>query len=84
MSELFKMIKDCLTENNGQSYCPFRVAGCALAASGIPTFLGCAIYATYKSGSFQFAQFGIGFASMMTGIAVLATGVAFKAKTDTP
>ncbi|SAK98559.1 hypothetical protein AWB80_07551 [Caballeronia pedi] len=78
-----KLVHDCLTENNGTSYCPFRVGGCALTLGGIPTFLGCAIYTTVVNGHFQFTEFGVGFGAMMTGMGVLAGGVALKARTDT-
>lgn len=84
MNELMKMVKDCLTENNGESYCPFRVAGAALASSGIPTFLGCAVLSVWRHGAFDAVAFGTGFAAMMGGMAVLAGGVAMKARTDTP
>jgi hypothetical protein len=80
--QLKKLVKDCLTENNGSSYCPFRVAGAALSAAGIPTFLGCAVYAAYQ-GHFDPIAFGGGFAAMMSGLGVLAGGIALKAKTDT-
>jgi hypothetical protein len=83
MNELMKMVKDCLTENNGTSYCPFRVAGGALAAGGIPTFIGCTVFATVSTGRFDSTQFGIAFGSMMAGLTALAAGVAFKARTDT-
>lgn len=81
--ELGKLIKDCLTENNGTSYCPFRVAGAALVSGGIPTFLGGAVVAIVH-GHFDPVQYAIAFTSMMGGLTVLAAGVALKAKTDTP
>lgn len=83
MNELLKLLKDCLTENNGHSYCPFRVGGAALAGGGIPTFLGCTITAVLKTGQFDAVAFGTGFAAMFGGMAVLAGGVAMKARTDT-
>ena len=78
-----KVIKDCSTENNGTSYCPFRVSGLALAGMGIPTFIGCAITATVTTGHFDATTYGGGFAAMMGGLGLLAGAVALKAKTDT-
>lgn len=84
LASLKKLIHDCLTENDGQSYCPFRVGGFALSAGGIPTFLGCVIWTTIKSGHFDAISYGTAFGGMMAGLGVLAGGVAFKARTDTP
>jgi hypothetical protein len=71
-----------LTENDGTSFCPFRVAGCALSSAGVPTFIGGAVWQIVH-GQFNVIQFGTAFAAMMAGVAVLAGGVALKAKTDT-
>lgn len=78
-----KLIHDCLTENDGVSYCPFRLGGAALSVTGIPTFIGCAIYSTVTSGRFDYVGFGTSFGMIMTGMAGLAAGVAIKARTDT-
>ncbi|MEX3764445.1 hypothetical protein [Paraburkholderia phenoliruptrix] len=77
-----RVLKDCTTENDGSSYCPFRVTGLALAGGGIPTFIGAGIWAAYQ-GHFDFVAFGTGFAAMLGGLGVLAGGIALKAKTDT-
>lgn len=78
-----RVVKDCVTENNGTSYCPFRVSGFGFAAGGCPTFLACALWTTFKTGHCDYMAFGAGFASMMGGLALLAAGVAMKARTDT-
>lgn len=83
MGALVKLVKDCLTENDGQSYDPFRVGGAALSTLGIPTFAAGGIMSIVKSGTLDYVAFGTGFGAMMAGLAVLAGGVAFKAKTDT-
>lgn len=85
-SILKKLINDCLTETDGKTYCPFRVGGFSLSAAGIPTFLGLAVYAVVKSAAHQFDMIGFGtaFGAMMTGLALLAGGVAVKAKGETP
>lgn len=81
---LKKLLHDCLTENDGDSYCPFRVGGFALSAGGIPSFIGCAIWTTIQTDHFDAIAFGTAFAAMMTGMAALAGGVALKARTDAP
>lgn len=83
MGELKKLVKDCLTENNGTSYDPFRVAGATLTSAGIPTFIGAALVQIH-TGKLDLFQFATAFATMLAGLAVLAGGVALKAKTDTP
>lgn len=83
-ASIIKLFRDCLTENDGASYCPFRVGGFALSGSAIPTFIGCTIWTTIRSGQFDAVTFGAAFISMMSGLAILAGGVALKARTDTP
>lgn len=78
-----KLIKDILTENDGKSYCPFRVSGAALSTLAIPTFVAGGIVSIYKTGALDYITFATGFGAMMTGLAVLAGGIALKAKTDT-
>jgi hypothetical protein len=80
---LKKLVLDCLTENDGKSFCPVRVAGFGLAMTAIPTFITCTLYAVHHTGHFDFVGFGSAFAAMMAGLGVLAGGVALKAKTDT-
>lgn len=79
---LKKLIKDCLTENDGKSYCAFRVSGCALTLSGVPTFIALSIFAVLSNPEhhFDMVAFGTAFGFMMSGLALLAGGVAFKAK----
>lgn len=81
---LKKLIKDCLTENDGQSYCPFRVAGALLTSTSIPTFIGSTLYTVFLNHHFDYIAFGTAFGAMASGLSVLAAGVGFKAKTDTP
>lgn len=80
---LKKLLRDCTTENNGTSYCPFRVSGLALNTTSLPTFIGCSIWSTIQTGHFDAVAFGTAFAAIMGGNALLAGGVAFKARTDT-
>lgn len=79
---LKKLVKDCLTEMDGKTYCPFRVGGFALSSTGIPTFIALAVYTAVKSADHHFDMIGFGtaFGAMMTGLALLAGGVAVKAK----
>jgi hypothetical protein len=78
---LKKLVHDCLTENDGISYCPVRLFGCGLAMGGIPTYLIGGIVAIH-TGHFEFQAFSIGFATMMGGLGALGLGVAAKAFTD--
>ncbi|WP_017773856.1 hypothetical protein [Paraburkholderia kururiensis] len=78
-----KFFKDCMTEQDGQSYCPFRIAGCGLSATSIPTFIGLTIWSVMKGNqAWDMKSFAIAFGGMMTGISVLAGTVAFKVKTE--
>ncbi|AXT46337.1 hypothetical protein [Chromobacterium rhizoryzae] len=83
LTALTKCIKDCLTENDGSSYCPFRVSGAALAGSGIPTFIWGTVHTVIKTGTLDYVAFATGLGGMLTGFTVLCAGVALKAKTDT-
>lgn len=82
-ASISKLIKDCLTENDGKSYCPFRVSGASLSALGIPTFVAGGVMSIIKTGTLDYITFATGFGAMMTGLAVLAGGIALKARTDT-
>lgn len=84
LEEIKKILRDCLTENDGKSYCLFRVVGGSMCFSGIPTFIGATIYSVIHRGVFDAVQFATGFGAMMTGLAILCGGVALKAKTDKP
>lgn len=79
-----KMVKDCLTQNDGQSYDFPRVLTVAIASTGFPTFLGLAVYSVYAAPEhhFDMIAFGAGFGAILGGLAAAAGGVAFKQKTD--
>ena len=79
-----KVIKDCLTENDGKSYCPVRCCGMALTIPTIFTFIYAgARMAMFGDGSFPFHDFAMSFTVIAGGIsAVLGIGVAAKAFTD--
>jgi hypothetical protein len=81
-----KVVRDCSTEIDGKTYCPFRVGGLSLIGSGIPTFIGLAIYSTVANPDhhFDMIAFGTAFGAMMTGIGLLAGGVTFKARGELP
>ena len=83
LDSLKSVLFSAITENDGKSACPFRIAGLALSGGGIPTFLLSSVYTTYKNEAFDPIQFATSFSLMMGGLAVLAGGVALKAKTDT-
>jgi hypothetical protein len=77
-----KVIKDCTTENNGESYCAFRVAAMTVIATGFPTFLACTIYTVVRNGTFDMCSFGTALCAILGGCGVLAGGVALKARTE--
>ena len=77
-----KIFTDCITENDGNTVCPFRVAAMILCGSCVPTFIGCTIYMLVYKGIFDPSQFGICFGTMTTSLAALAGGVSIKARTD--
>lgn len=80
------LVKDCTTEIDGKTYCPFRVGGFALSASTFPTFIGLAIFSVVADPGHRFDMiaFGTAFGAMMTGLGLLAGSVTFKARGETP
>ncbi len=79
-----KLVHDCLTENDGHSFDPFRVGGASLSLGAFPTYIWMGIMATLHNPMHPpLVEFAGGFATMMGGCALLAGGVAFKARTDT-
>jgi hypothetical protein len=81
-AQLKKLTKDCLTENDNKTYCPFRVAGAMLTSAGLPTFISGVGYNVIHNHAFDMTAFGMAFGAMMSGVAFLAGGVAAKARTD--
>lgn len=81
---LAKVLKDCTTENNGTSYCPFRIGGMIFSAMVFPTFTWATIYSVLQTHHFDYMAFGAAVGAIFTSIALLAHGVAAKARTDTP
>jgi hypothetical protein len=81
-ASLKKVANDCITENDGKTYCPFRISGCALSATGIPAFIGLAIHSAIANHHFDMQEFGVAFSTMMGGISVLAGTVALKVRSE--
>jgi hypothetical protein len=83
--QLKKLIKDCLTENDGQSYDVTRVIVALVGTSGFPTFLGCTIYSVWSNPDhhFDMQSFGISMCAMLTGLCAAAIGIGQKQRTDT-
>lgn len=76
-----KVCKDCTTEIDGKTYCMFRVGGSLLTIMGVPTFIGLCIYSTlHPEHPFDKMAFGTAFGAIMSGMGLLAGGVAFKAR----
>lgn len=84
LSTLKKILKDCLTENDGKSFCPVRCCGVALTIPTIITYIGAgARLAIFGAEPFPFHDFAMSFTVIAGGIsAVLGIGVAAKAFTD--
>lgn len=81
MQTVSKLLRDCLTENDGASYCPLRVAGMSLALPSVVIFLAGGAVAI-SVGKFDPQQFASAFTTMMGGFGLLGLGVAGKALTD--
>jgi hypothetical protein len=83
-SEIKKMVKDCLTENDGQSYCMVRCVGAALSLPAIVVFLVASARMAFQP-NFPLHDFAMSF-SIMMGVIVTSfgVGIAVKALTDTP
>jgi hypothetical protein len=84
-SELGRMIKDILTENNGKSYCVGRVVLVYSLSLGMPTLCGGALYSIYANPAhpFDMQSFGIAFGAVLAGISTSIASIAMKQKTDT-
>lgn len=78
-----KAVRDCITENDGDTVCPFRVCGMLMSFVGISVFGAAAVVMLVNNKQLDFEQLGIGFASMTSSLAILAGGIAIKATTDT-
>lgn len=78
---LKKAIKDTMTENNGQSYCPVRVFAFFLS---IPTIILFAAGGTLQivQGHFDLQGFATAFATLSGGYMAFGLSVAAKALTD--
>jgi hypothetical protein len=79
-AELKKLVHDCLTENNGQTYCPFRLATAFMITTGWPSFLAMSFYSVWHSKSFDMVSFGTAFAAMLAGTAILVGGITVKSR----
>lgn len=85
VSTIKRILKDCLTENDGKSFCPVRCCGMSLSIPTILIFLYAgARLAIVGDQPFPFHDFAVSFTVIAGGIsAVLGLGVAAKAFTDT-
>lgn len=71
---LSKIVKDCVTGIDGETYDPARIWGCA----GVGTFLLLVVFEFYFTHKVDLAQFGIGFGAVMVG-----AGFSVKLKSST-
>jgi hypothetical protein len=65
-----KVIKDCLTEDDGQSYCGAKVA----SFIALFCYLGNVTYAIHSAQTLDFSAFGTGLASVLAGCGALIAG----------
>jgi len=61
-----KVIKDVLTENDGESFCPARLSGFIALFS----YLGIAVYSVHLSHSVDLVALGTGLATVLAGTAI--------------
>ena len=57
------IIKDLITEKDGESYCPERL----LLIAGVVVFLALAMYAVWHGKDFNAQDYGIGLGSLLGG-----------------
>lgn len=76
-----KVVKDCLTENDGVSYCPVRCFGAALSIPSIAIFLVAGAKMAFQP-AFPLHDFAMSF-SMMMGVICTGFGVGIAAKAFT-
>ncbi|MDF2435469.1 MAG: hypothetical protein JWP44_5100 [Mucilaginibacter sp.] len=78
---LRKLLKDVLTENDGQSYCPVRVFAAALSTPTVILFVTGFSRAIYQD-HFNGLDLATAFSTMCAGFAALGAGVAVKSFSD--
>jgi hypothetical protein len=77
-----KVVKDCLTENDGKSYCPVRCFGAAFSIPSIGIFILAGGRMAFQP-AFPLHDFAMSFSIMMGAIcAGFGVGIAVKAFTD--
>jgi hypothetical protein len=79
-----KLIKDILTENNGESYDIARVAIALVVIFGIPLLIWGSVYHTlHPEHPFDAQGVGIALGSLLAGICAATISIGQKQKTDT-
>jgi hypothetical protein len=77
-----RLVKDCLTENDGKSYCPVRCVGAAFSIPSILVFLVAGSRMALQP-EFPLHDFAMSFSIMMGAICGgFGVGIAVKAVTD--
>jgi hypothetical protein len=76
-----KVIKDLLTENDGQSYCPIRVFAFGLSTPTVGLFLAGALQHMIHGG-LNLQDLATAFSTLCAGFAGLGAAVSIKAFTD--
>ena len=75
MKTLRKLLMDSITEPDKKTFCPLRI----LAIAGIIQYLALSVHLFYKTGTFDYQGYAIGFAAIIGG-----AGVALGLKKDSP
>ena len=75
LEQINKVIKDCLTGIDGETYDPARI----YLAAGVAVFLGNAVLALIHGQTWNAQDFGLGFGALL---AAGGAGIALKAKTE--
>jgi hypothetical protein len=76
-----KVMKDLLTENDGQSYCPIRVFAFGLSTPTVGVFIAGAIQHLLNH-SLNLQDLSTAFSTLCAGFAGLGAAVSIKAFTD--
>lgn len=80
-----KIVLDCITENDGASVCPIRVAGWMLLLPAVLIFNVAAALMLYKNSTLDLQQYGVALITMTSAVtAIFSLAVAVKAITDKP
>lgn len=83
-TSISKLVRDCLTENDGISYCPIRAVGSGLTIPAIGIFLYSSAVKAH-AGTLDLMGFALALGVMVGAVTTLfSAAIAVKAITDLP